>query len=92
MLTVEYVKNLKWNDSEHTSFTCIVKYSQFNEEHPSNIVPHDIYDHIKQIWQNGINGVYGPIQEYDPQSVFEGVVYTQNEKVPVTTLGDAPQT
>ena len=32
MFTIETVKNLIWDDAEHTSFSCVVKYEEFNEE------------------------------------------------------------
>lgn len=66
MFTVEYVKNLKWENAEHTMFSCIVKYEEFNEEHPSGISPTDPYAHIQEIWTKGIAGEYGEIAEYIP--------------------------
>jgi hypothetical protein len=65
MFTIQYVKNLKWVDAEHTMFSCVVKYEEFNEEHPSGINATDPYDHIHTIWENGIAGVYGEIAEYE---------------------------
>jgi hypothetical protein len=64
MFTVEYVKNLEWANEEHTSFSCVVKYVEFNEEHPSGITAIDPYAHINEIWTKGINGDYGVIAEY----------------------------
>jgi hypothetical protein len=64
MFTVEYVKNLKWWDAEHSMFECIVKYEEFNEEHPSSINATDPYAHIHEIWTKGIAGEYGVIAEY----------------------------
>ncbi len=84
MLTVEYVKDLVWNNPEKTSFTCFVKYKEFNEEHPSGIVPTDPYAHIQEVWQNGINGVYGPIKEYEPPP--NESVLINHEKISVTTF------
>ena len=66
MFTIEYVKNLKWCDAEHSMFDCIVKYEEFNEEHPSGIAPIDPYAHIQEIWTKGIAGEYGVIAEYVP--------------------------
>jgi hypothetical protein len=65
-LTVEYVKNLKWANQEHTIFDCIVKYKEFDEEHPSGINPNDKYDHILEVWNKAINGDYGVIEAYEP--------------------------
>ena len=71
MFTIEYVKNLKWVDAEHTMFDCIVKYAEFNEEHPSGINATDPYAHIHEIWTKGLAGEYGPIAECDRPSLAE---------------------
>lgn len=66
MFTVEYVKDLKWENAEHTLFSCVVKYEEFNEEHPSGINGTDPYAHIQEIWTKGNAGEYGIIAEYVP--------------------------
>jgi len=66
MFTIEYVKDLKWCDAEHTMFECVVKYEEFSEEHPSGINATDPYEHIHTIWTKGIAGEYGEIAEYVP--------------------------
>jgi len=69
MFTIEYVKNLKWANAEHTVFECVAKYAEFNEEHPSGITPADPYAHIQEIWTKGIAGEYGVIAEYVPPNI-----------------------
>jgi hypothetical protein len=64
MLTVEYVKDLKWEDAEHTFFSCVAKYAEFDEEHPAGINATDPYSHIQEIWAKGNAGDYGVIAEY----------------------------
>lgn len=71
MFTVEYVKDLKWVNAEHTVFSCVVKYAEFNEEHPSGINATDPYAHINEIWVKGNAGEYGEIAECDTPSVTE---------------------
>ena len=66
MFTIEYVKDLKWDNEEHTSFSCIAKYAEFNEEHPSGINATDHYAHIQEIWTKANAGEYGVIAEYVP--------------------------
>ena len=66
MFTIEYVKDLQWDNPEHTSFSCVVKYEEFNEEHPSGINATDSYAHIQEIWTKGNAGEYGIIAEYVP--------------------------
>lgn len=70
MFTIEYVKDLKWDNEQHTSFSCVVKYAEFDEEHPSGIHPNDPYAHIQEIWVKGIAGEYGVIAEADRQPTF----------------------
>lgn len=64
MLTIQFVKNLKWESPDHTSFSCVVKYAEFQEELPVGVKSTDMYQHIKDLWNNGIAGVYGTIEEY----------------------------
>ena len=66
MLTVQYVKDMKWMNEEHTLFECNVKYAEFEEEHPSGINGIDEYPHIREIWTKANAGEYGPIAEYVP--------------------------
>jgi hypothetical protein len=69
MFTIEYVKNLQWCNAEHTMFECIVKYKEFNEEHPSGINATDPNSHINEIWTKGNAGEYGVIAEYVPEPI-----------------------
>jgi len=69
MFTIQSIKKLQWNNPEHTSFSCLVKYAEFEEEHPSAINAIDNYAHIKEIWTKGIAGEYGIIAEYEPPVV-----------------------
>jgi hypothetical protein len=71
MFTIEYVKDLQWINAEHTMFFCVVKYEEFNEEHPSGINATDPYEHIHTIWEKGIAGDYGVIAEYVAPPVAE---------------------
>lgn len=70
MLTVQYVKNLKWADQDHKHIECMVKYAEFDEEHPSGICAEDGYAHIQEIWTKANAGEYGPIAEYSPPENF----------------------
>jgi hypothetical protein len=69
MFTIEYVKNLQWADAEHTMFSCIVKYEEFNEEMPAGINATDKYAHTQEIWTKGNAGEYGVIAEYVPEPI-----------------------
>lgn len=71
MLTVQYVKNLRWADPDHKHIECMVKYAEFDEEHPSGINAEDGYAHIQEIWTKANAGEYGPIAEYTPPAIIE---------------------
>lgn len=64
MFTIQYVKNLKWEDAEHTMFSCVAKYEEFADEHPTGVNASDPYAHINELWTRGIAGEYGVIAEY----------------------------
>jgi len=81
MLTIEYVKNLQWEDAEHTMFSCVVKYAESNEEHPAGINSTDQYAHIQEIWAKANAGGYGVIAEYVPPPEPE---FDVENKIPVT--------
>ena len=69
MFTIQYVKDLQWDNAEHTMFSCIVKYEEFNEEMPAGINATDPYEHIHTIWTKGNAGEYGPIAEFVPEPI-----------------------
>lgn len=82
MFTIESVDNLKWDNSEHTSFSCDVKYAEFNESHPTGVNATDSYAHIQELWAKGNAGVYGVIAEYVSPEIPE-IVDANNQ--PSTT-------
>jgi hypothetical protein len=84
MFTIEYVKDLKWADTEHTMFSCVVKYEEFNEEHPTGVIATDPYAHIQEIWSKGNAGEYGVIAEYTPPPEPIPVVAAPIENQPNT--------
>jgi hypothetical protein len=83
MLTIEYVKNLQWEDAERTMFSCVVKYAEFNEELPSGINATDSYAHIQEIWTKGNAGEYGVIADYVPPPEPE---FDPENKIPVANF------
>ena len=73
MLTIEYVKNLYWDNEEKSSFSCFVKYEELTNEIPSGINKSDEYEHIIKIWEDAIDGKYGIIADYIPQIVEQNI-------------------
>lgn len=85
MFTIKYVKDLAWCDAEHTMFSCVVKYEEFNEEHPSGINATDSYAHIQEIWAKGNAGDYGTIAEYVSPPPEPEYIAPENLEQPTTT-------
>ena len=89
MFTVNYVKDLVWKNAEHTTFSCLVKYEEFNEEHPTGVNATDTYAHIKELWAKGNAGEYGTIAEYVEPPPIEIPVVDPSEQPSTTGTQDA---
>lgn len=85
MFEIEYVIDLQWNNAEHTSFTCVVKYAGFAEAVPAGINGQDTTEHIREIWTNGNAGVYGTIAEYVPPVATAGQNKTEAKNLLAAT-------
>lgn len=94
MFTVQYVKNLQWDNPEHTMFDCIVKYEEINEELPASINATDPYAHIQEIWVKGNAGDYGSIAEFVPEPIPPIIPPTaeQNKQEAVNLLTESDWT
>jgi hypothetical protein len=90
MLTIEYVKNLAWENAECSYFSCIVKYEQFSDEVPACIYASDNHSHIQEIWSKSIAGDFGSIAEYVPPpepEVSDGATATPSSgEIPTEVL------
>jgi len=64
MFTVQTVKNLQWVNPEHTTFDCVVKFAEFEEEMCFACTQTDSYQHSQEIWSRGLAGEFGSIAEY----------------------------
>lgn len=69
MYTIQRVYNLKWDDEGHNTFTCMVKFAEFDEDLPFTANPADKYTHTQTIWKNGIAGEFGKIEEYTETNI-----------------------
>ena len=74
MFTVQYVKNLKWANAEHTAFDCVVKYSEFEDEFETTINSLENYPHVKEISEKAFAGEYGSFEEYVEPPQFLGEI------------------
>ena len=76
-LTVEYVKDAKWENEDHTLASCIVKFKEFNTEIPFGAAPQDIYQHTIDVFNIIASGDAGDVAEYAPLAI---------PQIPVTTI------
>ena len=51
MYTIEYAKNLRWVNADHTMFDCTVKMEELQEEVECSINATDPYAHIQTLCQ-----------------------------------------
>lgn len=64
MFTVQYAKNLKWTNPEHTAFDCDVKFNEVNEEWPFHCMQSEQLSHTQELWTRCIAGEFGTFAEY----------------------------
>jgi len=62
--TIESVTDLKWQDNNHTTIQCQVKFAEFNNALPFCATPTDVEEHGRFIFNQAISGEYGPIIDY----------------------------
>lgn len=61
------VSNPRWSNAEHTRIDCEITTSQFGDEVlPFAADVNDVEAHGRAIFQDLVNGRYGPIAEYVP--------------------------
>jgi hypothetical protein len=66
MFTLEYAKNPIWNnDSGHAIFL-IVKWEEFNEEHPFTATSYDSMPHGVDLYNRAKAGEFGAVAPYIP--------------------------
>lgn len=69
---IDYARDLKWTNKEHTTFTCMVKFFGVGEEYPFGCTLTDSQPHTKILWERALAGEFGPIEEFVDPSPFEG--------------------
>jgi len=62
--TIESVTDLKWQDNNHTTILCQVKFAEFNNVLPFCAIPTDVEEHGRFIFNQAVGGAYGPISDY----------------------------
>ena len=64
MYTVQYVKNPVYANQEKTVINCLVKFTEFDNDHSYTAASYDTVEHGKQIFNDLISGKYGVIGDY----------------------------
>jgi hypothetical protein len=63
---IEYVKDPRWVDAEHTMIDLTIKWDRFNEELPFTANPNDVEEHGRVLFAAATAGEFGPVAEYVP--------------------------
>jgi hypothetical protein len=83
-MKLEYAKDPKWVDAEHTMIDLTVKWDRFNEELPFSASPNDCEEHGRAIFAAAVAGEFGPVAEY--------VAPPEPEPGPTPSAGEIPVT
>lgn len=66
MITIQYAKDPVYADQEGTCVSLVVKFEEFADEMPFGATPYDPEPYGRELYNNAIAGVYGPIAPYVP--------------------------
>jgi hypothetical protein len=63
-MQLEYAKNPRWVNAEHTMIDITIKWDGINEEYPFTASPTDVEAHGRAIFEQASQGAFGPVAEY----------------------------
>ena len=66
MLTLQYAKDPIWNSDDGQQIFLIVKWEEFNEEHPFNATSFDSMPYGVDLYNRAKAGEFGAIAAYVP--------------------------
>lgn len=87
-MKLEYAKDPKWVDAEHTMIDLMIKWDRFNEELPFAASQNDSEAHGRAIFAAAAAGEFGAIAEYVPPVEPEPIAHSG----PTPSSGDIPVT
>jgi hypothetical protein len=70
-MQLEYAKDPRWANAEHTMIDLLIKWDGINEEFPFTASPTDVEAHGREIFALAASGAYGEIAEYVPPPTNE---------------------
>jgi hypothetical protein len=65
-MNLEYAKDPRWADANHTMIDLTIKWDRFPEELPFTATPTDPEEHGRAIFAAAVAGQFGPVAEYEP--------------------------
>jgi hypothetical protein len=83
-MKLEYAKDPKWVDAEHTMIDLTVKWDRFSEELPFTANANDCEAHGRAIFAAAAAGEFGPVAEYVPPPEPEPGPTPSSGEIPVT--------
>ena len=63
-MQLEYAKNPRWANAEHTMIDLTIKWDGINEEYPFTASPTDVEAHGRAIFEQAAAGAFGEVAEY----------------------------
>jgi hypothetical protein len=63
-MQLEYAKNPRWVNAEHTMIDLEIKWETINEEYPFTASPTDVEAHGRAIFEAAAAGQFGEVAEY----------------------------
>lgn len=63
-MNLQYAKNPRWANAEHTMIDLEIKWETINEEFPFTASPTDCEAHGRAIFEAAAAGQFGPVAEY----------------------------
>jgi hypothetical protein len=63
-MQLEYAKDPRWANADHTMIDLTIKWDGINEEYPFTASPTDCEAHGRAIFEQASQGAFGPVAEY----------------------------
>jgi len=63
-MNLQYAKDPRWVNAEHTMIDLTIKWDSINEEYPFTASPTDCEAHGRAIFEQAAAGAFGAVAEY----------------------------
>lgn len=65
-MNLQYAKDPRWVNAEHTMIDVVIKWDQIDVELPFTASPTDVEAHGRAIFEAAVAGQFGEVAEYVP--------------------------